>query len=105
MGTKLARTALTVMSSGHDLPRADTESREAEDAITAASTTAFRNPRVSESVRARQDHDLVRSILRNPIKGIDQLRMIVRRENERPAVAVEFDSQHTIGISRQLRLR
>src|SRR6267378_1652906 len=52
---------------------------------------------------SRQDHDLVRSILRNPVKGIDKLRMIFRRENERPAVAVKFGNQHTVGISRQLQ--
>src|SRR6185295_14471854 len=52
---------------------------------------------------SRQDHDLVRSILRNPVKGIDKLRMILRRENERPTVAMEFDNQHTVGISRELQ--
>src|SRR5258707_8089147 len=53
--------------------------------------------------RSRQNYDLVRSILCNPIKGIDKLRMILRRESERSAVAVKFDNQHTVGISRQLQ--
>src|SRR6266850_7637980 len=52
---------------------------------------------------SRQDHDLIRSILRNPVKGIYKLRMVLRRENERPAVAVEFGNYHTVGISRQLQ--
>src|SRR5260370_26663673 len=55
------------------------------------------------SACSRQDYDLVRSILRNPVKGIGKLRMILRRESERPAVAVKFDNQHTVGISRQLQ--
>jgi hypothetical protein len=50
----------------------------------------------------RQDYNLVRSILRDPVKGVDKLRMVLRGENERPAVAVKFDNQHTVGISRQL---
>src|SRR5262249_19160477 len=50
---------------------------------------------------ARHDDDLVRSILRNPVKGIDKLRMIVRREHEQPAVAVKSDNQHTVGVPRQ----
>ena len=50
----------------------------------------------------RQDDDLVCSILRNPVKGIDNLRMMLCRESARPAVAVKFDNQHTVSISRQL---
>ena len=50
---------------------------------------------------SRQDNDLVRSILRNPVQGIDTLRMIVRREHERPAVAVKSDSQLAVGVPRQ----
>src|SRR5882724_12812063 len=51
---------------------------------------------------ARQDHDLVGSILRNPVKGIDNLRVMLCRESARPAVAVKFDNQYTVGISREL---
>src|SRR3984957_19908800 len=49
------------------------------------------------------DHDLVRSVLRNPVKSVNNLRMMERRESARPAVAVEFDNQHTVGVSRQLQ--
>src|SRR5206468_6567491 len=49
-----------------------------------------------------QDYDLVRSILRDPVRGIDKLRMVLRGENERPAIPVKFGNQHTVGISRQL---
>src|SRR2546428_7314798 len=52
---------------------------------------------------SRHDYNLVRPILRDPVKGIDKLRMVLRGENERPAVAVKFDNQHTVGISRQLQ--
>src|SRR5207302_6296996 len=50
-----------------------------------------------------QDYDLVLSILGDPVKGIDKLCMILRRESERSAVTVKFGNQHTIGISRQLQ--
>ncbi len=51
---------------------------------------------------AREDYDLVRSILRNPVEGIDKFRVRLRGHNERPAVAVEFSDQYTFGISCQL---
>src|ERR1700735_3818394 len=50
-----------------------------------------------------EDYDLVRSILRNPVEGIDKFRVSWRGHNERPAVAVEFSNQHTLGISRELQ--
>src|SRR6202047_1041191 len=50
----------------------------------------------------RQYDDLVRSILRNAVKGIHDLRMVLCRESARPAIAVKFDNQHAVGISRQL---
>ena len=53
--------------------------------------------------RSRQNYDLVRSILCNPIKGIDKLRMILRRESERSAVAVEFDNQDTLRVPSQFQ--
>src|SRR5258708_21823556 len=53
------------------------------------------------AARSRQNYDLVRSILCNPIKGIDKLRMILCREGEWPAVAVTFGNQYTFGVSRQ----
>src|SRR5580658_8039703 len=52
---------------------------------------------------ARQNYDLVGSILRNPVEGIDKFRVSLRGHNERPAVAVELSNQHTLGISGQLQ--
>ena len=46
-----------------------------------------------------ENYDLVRSILRNPVEGIDKFRVGLRSHNERPAVAVEFSYQHTSGVS------
>src|SRR5580704_15550763 len=53
---------------------------------------------------SRQDHDLVRSILRNPVEGLDKFRMSWRAHNERPAIAVELSNQHTLVISCQLQV-
>jgi len=50
----------------------------------------------------RQYDDLVCSILRDPVKGIYDLRMVLCRESARPAVAVKFDNQHALSISRHL---
>src|SRR3984957_5518631 len=50
----------------------------------------------------RQYDDLVRSILRNPVKGIHDLRMVLCRESAPPAIAVKFDNQHAVGISHHL---
>src|SRR5580693_2132136 len=43
---------------------------------------------------AGKDYDLVRSILRNSVEGIDKFRVSMRGHNARPAVAVEFSNQH-----------
>src|SRR3984957_19910121 len=51
---------------------------------------------------ARQYDDLVCSILRNPVKGIHDLRMVLCRESAPPAIAVKFDNQHAVGISHHL---
>src|SRR6478736_7993224 len=48
---------------------------------------------------AREDYDLVRPVLSNPVEGIDKFRVRLRRHNERPAVAVELSNQHTFVIS------
>src|ERR1700732_4043980 len=48
---------------------------------------------------ARHDYDFVRSILPDPVEGIDKFCVRWRGHNERPAVAVEFSNQHTVGIS------
>src|SRR5713101_4013645 len=53
---------------------------------------------------AREDYDLVRAILRNPVEGLDKFRVSLRAHSERPAVAVEFSNQHTIVISCQLHV-
>jgi hypothetical protein len=52
---------------------------------------------------ASQDHNLVRSILRNPVKRINNLGVVECREGAWPAVAVKFNNEHTLGISRQLQ--
>src|SRR5580692_6495540 len=54
------------------------------------------------SACARQDYDLVRPILRNPVEGIDKFRVSWRGHNERAAVGVEFSNQHAFVISCQL---
>src|SRR4029079_15160102 len=51
---------------------------------------------------ARQDYDLVPSILPDPVEGIDKFCVGLRGHKERPAVAVEFSNQHAVGISCQL---
>src|ERR1700731_1593260 len=48
---------------------------------------------------AREDYDLVRSILRNPVEGLDKFRMSWRGHNECPAGVVELINQHTLVIS------
>src|SRR5205807_1966670 len=49
--------------------------------------------------RSRQNYNLVRSVLCDPIEGIDKLRMILCRESEWPVVAVKFGNQHAFVIS------
>src|SRR6266702_4107349 len=48
-----------------------------------------------------QNHDLVLSILGDPVKGIDELCVILCRESERTAPAVKCGNQNTVGISCQ----
>jgi hypothetical protein len=48
-----------------------------------------------------QDYDFVRSVLRDPVKGIDKLRMILRCESERPAVTVKLGNQDTCRVPNQ----
>src|SRR6202023_3063572 len=54
---------------------------------------------------AREDYDLVRSILRNPVEGIDKFRVSLRGHNERPAVAVEFTTSTPLASRVSFRLR
>src|SRR5580692_8803319 len=51
---------------------------------------------------ARQNYDPVRTILCNPVEGIDKFRVSFRAHNERSAVAVEFSNQHAFVIACQL---
>src|SRR6266849_9792516 len=53
---------------------------------------------------AREDYDLVRSVLRNPVEGIDKFRVRLRRHNEWPAVAVELNDKYAFGVARQLQI-
>src|ERR1700722_7336911 len=53
------------------------------------------------STCARQDYDLVGSILRNAVEGIDKFRVRLRGHDERSAVGVEFSDQHTFVIACQ----
>src|SRR5260370_40553147 len=50
---------------------------------------------------SRQNHNLVLSILGDPVKAIDKLGMILCRKYERPALAVKFANEHPVSIPRQ----
>src|SRR5580692_2485450 len=50
---------------------------------------------------ARQDYNLVRPILCNPVEGIDEFCVSWRGHSERSAVRVEFSNQHTLIIACQ----
>src|ERR1700739_1021080 len=51
---------------------------------------------------AREDYDLVRAILRNPVEAIDKFRVSLRAHNAGPAVGMDFSNQHAFIISCQL---
>src|SRR6266568_8710480 len=53
---------------------------------------------------AREDYDLVRPILRNPVEGLDKFCVSLRAHNERPAVVVELSNQYTLVISCQFQV-
>src|SRR5580700_4071508 len=53
---------------------------------------------------AREDYDLVRSILRNPVEGIDKFRVRLRGHNEWPAAAVELSDEYALGVARELQV-
>ena len=61
------------------------------------------NSRNEITARTGQDYDLVRSILGDPVKGVEKLCMVLSGEGERPAVAVKFSNQHTFVVSCQLQ--
>src|SRR2546430_10472001 len=50
---------------------------------------------------SREDYDLVRSILRNPVDGLDKFRVSLCGHNVRAAAAVELSNQHASVISSQ----
>src|SRR5580658_1015258 len=54
--------------------------------------------------RAREDYDLVRSILRNSVEGVDKFRVRFSGHNERPAVAVELSDKYAFGVAHQLQI-
>src|SRR5579859_3524641 len=56
------------------------------------------------STSARKDHNLVRSVLRNPVEGIDKFRVRLRRHSERPAAAVELGDQYAFGVAHELQV-
>src|SRR6266478_5958950 len=60
------------------------------------------DPNNEVAICTRQYDDLVCSILRNPVKGIHDLRMVLCRESAPPAIAVKFDNKHAVGISHHL---
>src|SRR4029077_2942810 len=61
------------------------------------------NSRNEIAACAGYDDDLVRSILRDPVEGVEKLCMVLSSEGERPAVAVKFSNQHTCVVSCQLQ--
>ena len=50
---------------------------------------------------ARKDYNLVRSILRNSVEGIDKFRVRLGGHNAWPAVGVKFGNQDTFGVPSQ----
>jgi hypothetical protein len=55
--------------------------------------------------RAGKDNNLVLPVLSDPVKGIDKLRVSLRVDNERAAVAMELSNQHTFVITGQVQMR
>src|SRR3989441_9181796 len=53
---------------------------------------------------AREDYDLVRSILRNSVEGIDKFCVRLRGHNEGPAIAVELSHKYASGVPRELQV-
>src|ERR1700758_1728946 len=51
---------------------------------------------------AGEDYDLIRPILGNPVEGVNNFRMGLGREGERPPGAVELYAQPACGVSCQL---
>jgi len=62
------------------------------------------NPGHEVPACAGEDDDLVRPILRNPVERIDHLRVRLRRERKRAAIAMELHNQDTVLIPRQFQV-
>src|SRR5579863_3277039 len=52
---------------------------------------------------ARQDHDLILSILGDSVKGVHQFCMVLRRESEGSAFGMKFSYQHTNGVTGEIQ--
>src|SRR5579863_6356118 len=52
----------------------------------------------------REDYDLVRSILRNPVEGLDKFCVSWRAHDERTAIVMKLCNQHTFVVSCQLEV-
>ena len=61
------------------------------------------NSRNEITACASYDDDLVLSILRDPVEGVEKLGMVLSSEGERPAVAVKFSNQRAFVVSCQLQ--
>src|SRR5439155_19803350 len=58
--------------------------------------------RNERSTCSREDYDRVRSILRNPVEGLDKFRVSWRGHNERATVAVELRNEYGLDVSGQV---
>src|SRR5580700_6280786 len=54
--------------------------------------------------RACDDDNLVSTVLSDPVKRVDKFRVALCVHNARPAVTVELDNQHALGVPFQLQL-
>jgi hypothetical protein len=63
------------------------------------------DPNNEVALCTRQYDDFVCPILRNPMKGIHDLRMVLCQESAPSAIAVKFDNQHAVGISHLFMVR
>src|SRR5580692_11981360 len=54
--------------------------------------------------RAGDDDDLVSTVLSDPVKRFDKFRVALCVHDARPAVTMELDNQHALGVPFQLQL-
>jgi hypothetical protein len=57
------------------------------------------DPNYEVPARASQDYNLVGSILRDTVKSIDNVSVILRSKSHRSTVTVELDDKNSIGVS------